>query len=178
MKSNSGLTLIELLIVVVLLAVLTSFAAPTFLDSGRPARVESMASDLAEVFKLARTEASRRSLPVFLSSSNGNQNEASWSAGWFLWVDVNRNGAFSNNEPRVQVKQNTHTRIRVVKPDGNYAPLQFGNSGFAGQFGTNASLSFFVCEPGYAMEVRLFRSGRVEVLSPAQQTVSPPSSCI
>lgn len=174
MKSSSGMTLIEILIVLALIAVLMTFAAPILPTIGRAARVDSTASELAEVLKLAHTEAKRRGLPVYLSSSNEIKTVAAWSAGWFLWVDQNRNGNF-NNEPKVIVKQNTYSRMRVTRADRNYDALGFGSSVFVNGFSGNTPISFTVCEGEYAVVVQLSRSGNVAVLDPVNTYGQCPS---
>ena len=167
------------MIVVSLVAVLAAVAAPSFIGSGRPARVDAVASELAEVLKLARTEASRRGLPVYLSGSNGLDADTDWNQGWRLWVDDNRNETYNANKPQVIVKQITDQRMRVVRPNGVNLPLGFGNSVFLDEFDGLAAgipISFFVCETGngYAVEVQLLRSGNV-VIRPPQQAYNCPN---
>ena len=179
MKSNSGLTLIELLIVVVLVAVLATFAVPAFLGSGSQPRVDQVASELAEVLKLARTEASRRGRAVYLSSSNQGVGWQSWSPGWFLWADESepKDGVFQSNDAQVVVKQNTHNRLSITPTVNNLSRVQFG-AGFAPQFtafNTN-TITFMVCEDNsYVVRVQLQSTGNVQVLGPLDAPVLQPA---
>lgn len=173
MKSNSGLTLIETLIAVAMLAILASIAAPILPTIGRSARVDGVASELAEVFKLARTEASRRSVPVYLSSSDQDDSVDSWSAGWFLWADQDKNTSLTGADARVMVKQNTHGRVRITRTDNNLGPVGFGGVTFSDQFKSVDNITFMVCEDDYEVRVQLLPSGNVRVLGPLDAPIVP-----
>lgn len=92
-----GLTLIESLMAVVLLALILGLGLPslqTMLDSNRVAR---QASWLQSDLRLARAEAVRRGAPVGLcTSTNGTSctAAASWRQGWIVFSNARGDGAF------------------------------------------------------------------------------------
>jgi type IV fimbrial biogenesis protein FimT len=102
--SNQGFTLVELCVVLAVMAILATFAAPSFFAwqtrDQVDARARSMFSTLsfarAEAVRrgarvtLCRIDASRRCLAAGRSCENG---VADWSCGWGVFVD--RDGALA-----------------------------------------------------------------------------------
>lgn len=103
-----GFTVIELLVVIAILGVLAALAAPSFSESIRRYRVNSIRDNLTSSIQLARSEAIRRRTPVALAriegcgATLGTDND--WDCGWQVFVDVNNNGIFdAANDTVVQV---------------------------------------------------------------------------
>jgi len=74
---NSGFTLIEMAVVIIVLAVLTSLAAPSFFNLIRTQRVKSAANDLMSSLAFARSEAVKRNADVTIARVG-----SSWTNGW------------------------------------------------------------------------------------------------
>lgn len=68
---SKGLTIIELLVVVIITAVLASIAMPSFTDLIRKKRVEGIAGELSTDIQLGRTEAVQRNQSVQLTLGSG-----------------------------------------------------------------------------------------------------------
>lgn len=90
-----GFTLVELLIVMAMIAIVASLAAPSFDSSISRNNVQSMRDSLFNAMQYARSEAVKRKRPVGVCASAdqmtcaGNTN---WHAGWIVFVDDNGNG--------------------------------------------------------------------------------------
>jgi type IV fimbrial biogenesis protein FimT len=76
-NQQHGFTLIETMVVVSILAILATLAAPSFRELLAAQRVKNAASDLLADMMLARSEAIRRNRPVTISAIN-----SSWDNGW------------------------------------------------------------------------------------------------
>ena len=76
-RRPSGFTLIETMIVLVILGILATLAAPSFNELIEMQRVKAAAADLYMSLARARSEALKRNANVTLSPKDGG-----WQAGW------------------------------------------------------------------------------------------------
>jgi type IV fimbrial biogenesis protein FimT len=97
---NSGFTLAELMITIVIAAILVSLAIPSFTTMIRNNRTTTQINTLLTDLNLARSEASKRGARVSVCSSTnltscaGNTN---WATGWIVFIDQDNNGSFSDD---------------------------------------------------------------------------------
>lgn len=96
---NRGFTLLEVLVVLALLAVLLSLAAPSLQGLRQKHQMQSQAEQFQASLMLARSEALRRQQRVTVcvrDSSDGAGPDCdlggTWSQGWVVFVDGNDNG--------------------------------------------------------------------------------------
>lgn len=86
---SSGFTLIELMVVLALVAIVASFAVPSFSTIIANGRIASSSNDVVGVLNYARAEAVKRGRIVRVSPVSG----ADWTSGAVAWVDENDDGA-------------------------------------------------------------------------------------
>ena len=90
-----GLTLIELLLVLAMMAVLTSLAVPSFRSLWVQRSVLLAAEALLGDLRYARSEALKRARPVLVCQSANaiscTRAGAAWADGWLVFVDSNGN---------------------------------------------------------------------------------------
>lgn len=86
-KRPHGLTLIEMIFVVMVMAVLMGLAAPSFRSLLEAQRIRAAAFDLMADLSFARSEALKRGGPVTLTRSADNVT-GRWDAGWTVTADV------------------------------------------------------------------------------------------
>ena len=101
-RTQSGFTLYELLITMVIMGVVLSFGIPNMLQFNQNGRMTATANDLHAAFHLARSESSRAKTNITVcASDNAAAVDANcggtWDQGFIVFVDedgdINRNGA-------------------------------------------------------------------------------------
>ncbi len=116
-----GVTLIELLITLAVLAILVAIGFPSMQEAFRTNRVSAFSNDLLAAAAYARSEAIRRTGEVAICASpdptaGGSDAVAAaatcsgldWSRGWIVFVDADRDG---QRQPGEEV-------LRVGEPHG------------------------------------------------------------
>ena len=94
MRASRGMTLLELMICLAILAIVSTLAAPGFSnllnDAGRTAAV----NEFIHALYLARSEAIKRGAIVSLCKSADGQNcmnrSPEWNTGWMVFVNLDR----------------------------------------------------------------------------------------
>ena len=97
-SSRAGFTLLELMAAIAVLGVLVAIGVPSFAEIIRNNRVTTQTNALVTAISIARSEASKRGMPVALcaaadvtQSSCAAVNAATWQFGYILFTD--RTGA-------------------------------------------------------------------------------------
>jgi type IV fimbrial biogenesis protein FimT len=95
-KNSAGLTLIELLITVAVLAILIAAGVPSFRELLKNTEITAQANELLTAIHFARSEALKRARPVSICrSSDGTTCGSDWQDGWLVFVDGNAAGSTS-----------------------------------------------------------------------------------
>ena len=96
---QGGFNLIELMIVIAIAAIGLSLALPSYTDAMARNRIASTANDFVASVMYARTEALQRNTTTGLCASLDKTSCAgTWSDGWIVWADIDRDGALSTAE--------------------------------------------------------------------------------
>ena len=88
-QAQTGITLVELLIVIAIAAILASLAGPSFSDFINRTRQSSVVSQLVSDLNRARSEAIKRNTPVLLcvrSTDSACGTTTNWQNGWLICV--------------------------------------------------------------------------------------------
>jgi type IV fimbrial biogenesis protein FimT len=96
MKSCRGVTLIELMIALAVMAILAAMAVPSFQNQIRSSRLSTAANDLSSALALARAESIRRGARVTVCRSSTASNAlptcdtggGAWTDGWVVFVNT------------------------------------------------------------------------------------------
>ncbi|WP_082087120.1 GspH/FimT family pseudopilin [Teredinibacter purpureus] len=98
---QKGLTIPELMIGIALLAILTSFAVPSFTGLMRRQELNAQLSLLTSTLAFVRNEAvTRQENIVFCGSPNGSSctSGTDWSDGWLVYVDTDDDNILDPSE--------------------------------------------------------------------------------
>jgi len=85
---QSGVSLIELMVSIAVLAIILFIGVPSFQSTLESSRARAITNDLAGALQLARSEALKRRIDVTVCISNQNQNgcdnNGNWNEGWLI----------------------------------------------------------------------------------------------
>ncbi|HEV7633266.1 MAG TPA: GspH/FimT family pseudopilin [Steroidobacteraceae bacterium] len=102
MKNRSqGMTLIELLTAMLVVAILMGLAVPSFREFTQNNRTIAATNELVTALNLARSEALRRATTTVVCASSNQQTcsgSTTWTTGWIAFNDANSNGVVDANE--------------------------------------------------------------------------------
>lgn len=103
-KKTSGFTLMELIIILAIVAILASMAAPSFSNIIQTNRMSTQYNELLGTLSLARSEAVKRGVSATVcKSDNGSSCGGSWHEGWLAFVDIDRDGVVDSGEEVVRI---------------------------------------------------------------------------
>jgi type IV fimbrial biogenesis protein FimT len=106
-KQNQGFTLIELVVVIAIIALLTTVALPTFRAFTQNNRSEVTSDLLVSSLNLARSEAFSRKKTVSICGLNEAQSECvnstDWVHGWVVFEDTSANGLLDPSEIIIKI---------------------------------------------------------------------------
>ena len=87
-NNAAGISLIELLVAVAIVAILLAIAFPNFEDSMRRNRLATTTNELLGSVALARSEAIRNTRGAGIcASADGLVCGSDWNEGWLVWTD-------------------------------------------------------------------------------------------
>jgi len=164
LRTQQGLTLVELLVVVTIFVAMTSIALPNLQGFLMTNRITTTATALQANFNLARaisldkgrivickSDNAEAPAPVCSTAPNTSSNTG-WAAGWIMFQDINRNGVFDAGDVLVQIQGSLLTAATQgsLIPTPDTQALQWEAGGIIG-----AAPTFQVAAPsGYTSYTR------------------------
>ncbi len=135
MKRQAGVTLLELIVTMAVLALLVGIGIPSFNSVVRNNRLATQANELVAALSLARSEASKRGLPVSVCVSSGgatcDTGSPDWADGWIVFVDAGAAGAVDGTDEVLQVGRRLAAGYGLEETEVGAAFIQFLPSGLA-----------------------------------------------
>jgi type IV fimbrial biogenesis protein FimT len=139
MKTQTGLTMVELMIVVTIAAILASIAVPSFSDLINNTRMSSTMSQLTSDLNRARSEAIKRNRRVLVcvrSTNTACNIITDWQNGWLVCYDEDQDGACdatsATNPNPIVVHQALNASLTLT---GSSALIRFNPNGTQGLVG-------------------------------------------
>jgi len=123
---QSGFTVVELMIALLVGAILMAVAVPSFMDLIRNNRMATAANNFIGDLNLARSEAIKRSRNVFITAANpGAGNE--FGGGWTVWADSDGDGVM---DPGEEIRITPAIRAEMTLDSvGNINQIQYQRDG-------------------------------------------------
>jgi type IV fimbrial biogenesis protein FimT len=151
-QHSAGFTLIELLFVVVIGIMLTTIGIPSYVNLVKSGRLTASVNNVVTAVQLARSEASKRGLPVTLCPSDDSNADnpscsgtAGWEEGFIAFVDQNGDGARDADDELVLVQGRSAGDVFVVASDSLADGITYGGDGFPMAL-ANASSNLVFCD--------------------------------
>ncbi len=133
-RGSKGVTLVELIVCISMLAVLTGLAVPSFSNLLSDWRRDSAIRDFMGDLQLARSTALRTSRTVVMCASTDGvscanaANSSDWRQGWIVFSDLNGDGALGNTEP-VVVLRGALTGLQQMQSNIAAGQIEFRSNG-------------------------------------------------
>ncbi len=104
-KHSKGLTLIELMVTLVVLAILVGVAAPGMIDLVRSNRLTSQTNLFATALAIARSESIKRNVNVVICKRDGTScdNSKNWEDGWVIFADSDADQQLDGGEETIRL---------------------------------------------------------------------------
>ena len=137
-KGQAGVTLIELLIVVILAAILMSIGVPSYRYVTTSNRTTTEINSLLGDLQYARSEAARQGQFVTVCVAQSTTSPYScaasgtdtWQKGWIIFVDLNNDATVDANDPVLRV-QNAYSSGDTLVSSPATSAVTFNRDGFA-----------------------------------------------
>lgn len=139
-RTRLGFTLIELMVVLTVTGVILAYGVPSFVGLVKNSRLTSGVNQVVAAMHLARSEASKRRVPVVLCTSLTAETEggetcsddADWTDGWIVFADLNGNGDYDGVDEIIsatgaQNKGLTVTAHPQIEHSITYLPTGFAD---------------------------------------------------
>ncbi|MCB1877919.1 MAG: GspH/FimT family pseudopilin [Chromatiales bacterium] len=155
-STQTGFTLIEMLVTVAVFAVLVTNGVPSLRGFVQNNALVNHHNDFITALNLARSEAAKRSGYVTLcaSSDQATCNTNNWESGWLLFTDADRDAAVDNGTDVVLQSRGALTEVTLRSSSfDNDGRIQFNSRGSLGVAG-NDSGSFVMCDDRGASDAR------------------------
>jgi type IV fimbrial biogenesis protein FimT len=169
-KNAAGFTLFELMITITVLGILLGVGVPAFQDTVRNNRTAAQANELITALATARSEASRRGLPVSICAANSDQtacaavDQDSWANGWVVFTDMAGNaGEIDGDDAILQTWPAINTRITLTS--GSIGFIRFGSNGapMPVTAGITFEMQYTGCTGDNHRRIQLNSTGRVNL---------------
>jgi type IV fimbrial biogenesis protein FimT len=160
-----GVTTIELMIALTVVAIVVALALPSFNRATRNSLLLNTANDWAASMSLARQRAveARRDVRICPTSNNTScDNSKNYSDGWIMFVDQNNNGSPATSE-LIRIGDPLDSRVSMGTPSAFDDWIEFKPGGNVNGSGATAG-NFTFCSGTYheySRQVGVSATGRV-----------------
>lgn len=157
-QEKYGFTLVELLVLLAILGIVTSFAIPSYTGFMTENRLSNQNTSLMLDFIFARGEAATRGkrITVCQSSDGASCSNVGWGAGRIIFIDNGTTGSIDGNDEILRVSNGIASQDSMT---GNTADayIAYKPNGIP-----NNNVTITTCKSGYkGTKVTIYPSGRI-----------------
>lgn len=157
---QTGFTLIELIIALIVISIAASIALPAYNNLTANSRLSSTANGVLGSLNLARAEAVKRGTTVQVSSLNTTTVTNWGSDGYQIWIDADSSGAYNAGE-ELRVFEAVDGSLTLT---GDVGAISFRATGFLPATQT-LTLSLCSGEAGVSdRQINVLTSGRSSIV--------------
>lgn len=171
-----GFTLVEMMVVIAILGVLISIAAPNLLELLAVTRLETAADELVADVLFARSESASRGARVAIcpqstgSATTCGTSATEWANGRLVFVDLDGDGGADAGEPLLQrMRGGSLTNMTLALTNYTPSTLFVAFSPYGGLNPPGSRATFTLCSPDApnGRQIAVAQSGRPNVTSVA-----------
>jgi len=143
-KTNAGITLIELMIVVAVAAILGLFTVNSIASMVHKSRAGFASLGIVDSLTQARSLAITREIDVVICPSSDGSNclkSDHWESGWIAFADRRENGERGEDEPLLLKQAALGAKVHLVSTEGR-TRLRFQPNGSNG----GSNVTFTLCD--------------------------------
>lgn len=140
MEKQRGMTLVELLVTIAIVAILASLAAPSFVQMVANNAIAGQLNSFYVDARFARSEAVKRGADVGMCPSDNpldaepvcKTSDSDWKSGWIVFVDSNSNGSRSNvaaNGEIILRRQEAYTNSQSIVGTSAVSSIRYNGDG-------------------------------------------------
>ena len=139
MNKSRGFTMIELMVVIAIVAILTTIAAPSFKAMLQSSNMTSNVNSFLADMRYARSEAIRRGGAVVMCRSNLPETTQAcdgttgatngWLTGWIIFDDLDKDGVHDAGEPILRVQGPISALDSIIEPTSPSYKFRFNATG-------------------------------------------------
>lgn len=166
-KKTSGVTLLEMMIVVVIMGLLASLAVPAYRFMIQNHRATVMTEEFANAIALTRNIALTSSASVSIcaaadASLTACGTSANWNNGWIIFADPNADGVIANQGDIERVHEGFPAGSTVTT---TLARITYAGSGFLNSLSGTFALTSAGCSGNHGRLITLSTTGRPAITS-------------
>jgi type IV fimbrial biogenesis protein FimT len=148
----AGFTLLEALVVMALLGLMVSLAAPAMSALRQQHQLQAQAEGLLDSLVLARSEALRRQMRVTLcarASDTACHPSGAWQQGWLVFADANDNGQLDAGDTLIEMHPAVPEAMQLTVTNTVKAYFSYGPEGRSATLnGAFMAATWRFCKPG------------------------------